>query len=509
MISERCKPPLKVAFALSLAIVSALWLGWEKPYWAGFAVIVMAATETTGHSLRKGRHRVLGTLLGVAAAFLFVGYLAQQPLLFLLFFTLFAAICVYLQSNPRTGYVWSISLMVCTLILVMGKLSGELTFNVAMLRLQETLLGVLCFTLVFSLLWPVSSRRLLHATLQDFFAEQQVKITQTSDALAGCGERSQGLGFGDGIRFLSRLEDLVSAAVVDSYHIAAEAESWALFLAQLRQWALLCGHLSEAEELLGTAAVQYGQEDTQRLLGRIKQRLATAEALFGGKEAGELPLPQALHLASPADDDPQHHGALVLLEQVLNQMDQLSAEMAQTLQTALLAQEASVPQPQHQRKRCQTGGWSLDPERLYLAVKVCSIIWICIALWLYVPMTGGVMIVMLGVILGSVAVSLPFCNVKSLLFMMVGWSVVILAQYVLIMPLFTEVWQLALFYFVNSFCIWYCFARPQQVLTRMLGSQVLVMMTMGALQQRPVYDIQLALLQLLLIGRGDAGGFLC
>ena len=53
MSTRRWVMPLKVATALTLSIVIALALGWNKPYWAAFAVIVMAATETNGHSLKK------------------------------------------------------------------------------------------------------------------------------------------------------------------------------------------------------------------------------------------------------------------------------------------------------------------------------------------------------------------------------------------------------------------------------------------------------------------------
>ena len=45
-----------------------------------------------------------------------------------------------------------------------------------------------------------------------------------------------------------------------------------------------------------------------------------------------------------------------------------------------------------------------------------------------------------------------------------------------------------------------CLTSPQQALQRMLGTQLLIMMTSGAMQLTPVYDIQLALLQLMLIG---------
>lgn len=505
MINERSKLPLKVALALTLAIVSALWLGWEKPYWAAFAVIVMSVTETTGHSLRKGRHRLFGTLIGVIAAFLLIGFFAQKLLPLLLCFTIFTGFCVYMQANTRNGYIWSISLMVCTLILVMGKMSAELSFTVAVLRLQETLLGIVCFTLVFSLLWPVSSRQLLLTTLQGFFAEQQVNTDKTADALAGNAEYSQGLGFGDGLKFLTRLEDLIPAAKTDSYHVNNEAKAWTQFLTQCREWALLCGHLSEACELLGPTGVTEDKETIQALLTRVKQRLANAETLLHTSATANTviditatndnPAPKQITLQGSVADDPQRHGAILLLVPELNALDRLSSEMLQTLQAALAQAPLMVTMP----VKTPSPSWGLEPERLCQALKTCVVLWICIGLWLYVPMTGGPMIVMLGVILGSVVMTMPFCNVKTLLYYMLGWSSFILLQYVFVMPHFTELWQLAAFYFLNCFGIWYWFSQPQQILSRMLGSQLLVLMTMGALKLQPEYDIQFALLQLLLI----------
>ncbi|PSW06807.1 FUSC family protein [Photobacterium lipolyticum] len=496
MISNRSKLPLKVALALTLAMVSALWLGWDKSYWAGIAVIVMSVTETTGHSLRKGRHRLVGTLIGVISAFLFVGFFAQQQLPFLLSFTFFAALCVYLQANPRTGYIWSMALTVCTLIVVMGKLSGELTFTVAVLRLQETVLGIVCFTLVFSLVWPTSSRQGLHATLLNFFTDQQNKIDKTAEALAGKDMLLQGLGFGDGLKFLTRLEDLLPAAMVDSYHIASEAKAWNGFLAQTREWALLCGHLSEACELLDPLVVTPSQQDIQALLARIKQRFMSAEAALRGAGQNDNPDPVLVTLQKDMVEDPQQHGAVLQLEQVLNDLELLSRDMLLTLSAALALNSLDVAV----LPKASSWRGSLDFERLCQAFKAWVMIWVFIGLWLLIPMTGGSMIVMLGVILASVVVSMPFCDIKAISFTIIGWSCVILLQFVFVMPHFTEVWQLGAFYFLNCFAIWYWFSQPQQVLSRMLGSQLLIVMTMGALKLQPVYDIQGTLLLLFLIG---------
>lgn len=57
VLYERAKLPIKVALTLSIAMMIAIWLGWDRPYWAGLAVTVMSMMETSGHSLRKGKWR--------------------------------------------------------------------------------------------------------------------------------------------------------------------------------------------------------------------------------------------------------------------------------------------------------------------------------------------------------------------------------------------------------------------------------------------------------------------
>lgn len=60
----------------------------------------------------------------------------------------------------------------------------------------------------------------------------------------------------------------------------------------------------------------------------------------------------------------------------------------------------------------------------------------------------------------------------------------------------TELWQLALFYFINSIVIWKVFATPKLMVHRILGINLLVVLTSGALNLTPVYQIQTPLLML-------------
>jgi hypothetical protein len=62
------------------------------------------------------------------------------------------------------------------------------------------------------------------------------------------------------------------------------------------------------------------------------------------------------------------------------------------------------------------------------------------------------------------------------------------------MPHFTELWQLALFYFANIMVIWTVFSTPTLMIHRILSINLLVVLTSGALNLAPVYDIETPLL---------------
>ena len=518
-MNTRYRLPLKVALALTLAIVIALWLGWDKPYWAAFSVVVMAVTETSGHSLEKGRQRIAGTIFGVVVAFVLIGLFAQQPVHLLLSYTLFSALCVYQQTNPRYGYIWSIGMMVATLVMIMGGLSGTQTFDIAVLRLQETILGVFCFSLVFSLMWPASSRVVLFDTLKSYFDNQVGFVEQALADLAQTGNLKRDYSFGNSIKRLSRLEDLIQAASADSYEISSTSSHWQQLWHQQNEWTILCGHLYESLRLLNAPLSEVQREKVSRVLGHLQQRAGNASLLlthYRNQNAYLEPITSKPWLIVPPlesisllvkDDDieDQRHGALQMLENILNQMDALHHSMYKTLLEAVETKPYNTVQPSNHSDKRQRQ-WQfvipIDPERLVNAFKACLMIWISIALWLYVPMPGGPMIVMFGACFGAVVLSLPFASTRSLLFYMLGWGSAVLVQYVFILPHMSEIWQLAAFYFLNTFVIWSVFNKPQHIFHRMLGTMNLVLMTKSAMQLSPTYDIQAALLIMLLLSVG-------
>ena len=77
VLSYKAKEAIKTSLALTIAYGIALILGWDKPMWAGVAVVFCSLT-TFGQSIHKAVMRMLGTLVGALMAF----GRSKQPLAF-------------------------------------------------------------------------------------------------------------------------------------------------------------------------------------------------------------------------------------------------------------------------------------------------------------------------------------------------------------------------------------------------------------------------------------------
>lgn len=154
-IDDKTRFAIKAALSVALTIYLALSFGWEKPYWAGVVVVILVTTSSHGHARQKASHRLLGTLVGTISAVLLMN-LAQEHALFFVCFLLLGAVASYLSVSSRQGYVYQVGFMVCAIVCFAGGLNEQQSFYLAILRIQENLLGVICFSLVFALLWPKS-----------------------------------------------------------------------------------------------------------------------------------------------------------------------------------------------------------------------------------------------------------------------------------------------------------------------------------------------------------------
>ncbi|VIO73035.1 p-hydroxybenzoic acid efflux pump subunit AaeB [Bradyrhizobium ivorense] len=135
-----------------LAFYFALLLDMPRPYWAMTSVYV-TSNVLTGATSSKAVYRILGTLIGAAGAIALVPNLVDAPELLSLAIAVWVGAFLYialLDGTPR-GYVFMLAGYTIAIVGLPVLSTPELTFDVAVSRVQEITLGIICAS-VFSML---------------------------------------------------------------------------------------------------------------------------------------------------------------------------------------------------------------------------------------------------------------------------------------------------------------------------------------------------------------------
>ena len=439
MLNASTKEAIKVALSIVIALSLALWFQWEKPYWAAIAVVVMALNESYAHSIHKGHNRVWGTLVGIAYALFLIGTFPQDPFLFLSFLTMFLGLCIFMSSDEKYGYIFSMAFTVCSIVACMGQFDDQTIFHFAILRLQETVLGVITFSVVYRIVWPIN-------TEQNFIQKFENSRTLLLEALKNKHDFNiEALEANAGN--INKLYQLLNLPLKDSYQLRQNRRVW----------------LERVNEMT---------QIQERLLSRVNN---------SNENSAEWKV-LAEKLESFYVDKPQ---------------------------TSLIGfknsnKTESVKVSIHQKKRTLNQHIKDDGRKVFHGV---SMFVTSLLVWIYLPVPGGSIFPLIAAAFSCILPTMPPSVLKDAFFGVIGTGTVILLEYVFLMPLMTELWQLALFYFINTIVIWKVFSAPKMMIHRILGINLLVVLTSGALNLTPTYKIETPILMMtnilifLLIGK--------
>ena len=428
MFNASTKEAIKAALSIVIAICLALWFQWEKPYWAAIAVAVMALNESFAHSINKGHNRLMGTLLGTGYAFFLIAMFSQDRFLFLTFFTLFLGICIFMSSDEKYGYIFSIGFAVCSIIACMGGFDNQVTFYFAVLRIQETLLGVITFSIVYRLIWPVNTEQNF---VQRFETSRETLLTamRNTDSLDIEALESNTAN-------IDKLYQLLDLPLNGSYHLKENIQDWRLRVHEMAyiQTRLLELAYDELEQPIDWPILIQNMERIE-LIAPNQSLIGDVSSVVGKNQGVSW-----------------HHEHRTFIQH-LNEDGRKVLQGVSMFVTSLLV-------------------------------------------WIYLPVPGGFIFPMIAGVFSSMLPTMPPSVIKDAFFGVIGTGTIILLQYIFIMPMMSELWQLALFYFVNSVVIWKVFATPKLMIHRILGINLLVVLTSGALNLTPIYQIETPLLML-------------
>jgi uncharacterized membrane protein YccC len=443
-------------------------MGWENPYWAGFAVALISLS-TAGQSLNKGAMRMLGTLVAGVAALALIALFSQDRWWFIGVLSVYIGFCTYMIAGNKRQYFWFCCAFVCLVICVHAAGDATNAFEVAVLRVQQTGMGILVYTLVSVFLWPTSTRGMLDETTRKLFTTQAT-IYRTYRALLngqGTAEDSRPLRMQE-VQLLSQRSQALNAAETDSYEVWEARHQWRRFHRQstalmetLEQWR---ESFSEIQPLDLTKLLP----NIEAVLLELDDRFAQIERMLKDEAPTRTPKSISLvvdHKEALAFTHIQK-AALAVTKKHLDRLEVLSRALFDCVRDIKgYGRQSPSPVPQD----TPAGGFGLDPDRLQAAVRAMATLLAAFLIWFYIDPPGHQSFVMFATIvaLGAVMVHL---SPRSLFRPFIVLTLLAGVLYVFVMPHLSGFTQLGLMIFSAIFVIYYLFWQPRQGLAKMIGA---------------------------------------
>lgn len=177
---------VKCFIAAILAYYLALRIGLTRPYWA-VTTSYIVAQPLAGAVLSKAVFRVIGTVLGAAAAVILVPNLVNAPELLSLGLALWLGLCLYISLLDRTprAYTFLLAGYTASIIGFPSVTAPEAIFTTATLRVQEITIGILCGSLIHGVVFPQTVTATLLARVDAILADAE---RWSRDSLAGSSD---------------------------------------------------------------------------------------------------------------------------------------------------------------------------------------------------------------------------------------------------------------------------------------------------------------------------------
>jgi len=397
--ATKFKEAVKTALAMTIAYGIALSMNWDKPYWAGYAVAFISLS-TIGQSLNKGAMRMLGTFLAVLIALALIALFPQERWWFMVALSTFVGFCTYMHAGNKYQYFWFVTGFVCVIICLDGGVNSVNAFETAMLRAQETGLGILVYSLISVLLWPSNSRADFDAATRNLISNQHQLYQAYLDMMSSkisAGE-AQALRVQE-VKERTRFGQLLDAAETDNYEVREMRRQWQRFQSQSTE-------LMETMERWRGSLKDVVKLDLNRLLPNLDalstvldQRFTLIERMLSGEAPGKVP--QAVDLifdkGSVHTLSNFHKAALAVTRTQLQHLESLTRLLFGTLKDI---KEFGQSQPQQSEASARRPGFILDPDRLAAVVRVMVGMWLAYLILIYTLVPGGTGFVIMVSVIG-------------------------------------------------------------------------------------------------------------
>ena len=140
LTGPRANAALRSALTTVLAVLIALALNLDNPFWAGISGVVLVQVNRAA-TLTRSIDRVIGTVVGAAIGYLGAGLVANH-FAFLALAAGYTGFVIYAQERAQHGYAFLLSGVTMVLIMFGSLATPDQAFALAVYRGFEILVGV-------------------------------------------------------------------------------------------------------------------------------------------------------------------------------------------------------------------------------------------------------------------------------------------------------------------------------------------------------------------------------
>jgi len=467
--SIHIKQAIKTGLAMTIAYGVALGMGWDNPSWAGFAV-AMISLSTAGQSLNKGLLRMLGTVVAAAVALSLIALFAQERWSFMAALSIYLAVCTYMLTGTRYQYFWFVSGFVCLIIAVGAGSTGESAFHTAMLRTQETAMGILVYSLVSVFLWPQRSGGVLMEVAGRLFDTQRRVFQAYGGAIGGHATEQDTRALRmQQVQLLNQFRVTLAGAEADTREVWEARRRWSAFED-------LVSNLGETLERWRASfpetegfQVQTLMPNLPSVLSELDHRFEQIAKMLAGATSPNPYRVIKLELDGPTLQSLNHlqRAAIASFKTELEGVERLSRALfncaAGNSNGGGQGREDVMAAPAV--GRLQT--FALDPDRLLAVFQVVTTLWIAFLIWVYMNPPGHAGFVQLAASVAMAAAMSPQARVISMVLPFAVGSALAGLLYVFVMPHLSGYGELGVLIFAVTFAIYYLFGEPRQALAKL------------------------------------------
>jgi hypothetical protein len=451
----------KTALSLTLAYLIPMAMGWSQPSTAATTVMLIAATGMVSDSLQKGVLRVLGTVVGAVIGLSLIALFPQDRMVYLLAASIAVSIAIYLYNAYQgDSTVFMLTAVVTLMVFNGGDAEGAFLYGVD--RAFMTAFGVVVYTVVASVLWPVKTAdntRALAAGVASGYHQAFERLMHPATQFEASVDE--------------QLADLLASEDAFQTHFAAIKSGTDALAAYLPEWNCVLSCYEELEAILVPSLKQESPKAVEfsHYIDNYPQLVEQVEAMFrqvesawrgqrGDGETQHLPIIEVQYNAGSLQQETHLTAAAVATRAELLQKIQAVMADLQAALDSLLFDRAGFTATRTPRGK-PAFLW-LDRENFKTALRAFTTFWIATAIWMEFNPPGGFMFVTMCTVLIPLVSYTPVTPKLLFILFTLGFAFA-LPAYVFLLPQMTHWLELAVFLFSYAFIGFYVLPGPVSI----------------------------------------------